>query len=273
MNQIVTMRTPVVVTQRFRYQLPWLGAALGLGFMLCQQAAGQRWLHGIIWPEPPIVTPGDYATHSAPSDAMVLFDGKNLDAWVGVKKTTIDPDGAFTVREYLQTKQSFGDCQLHVEFASPNPPRGSGQGRGNNGIGLMGARYEIQVLDSYQNKTYFEGQCAAVYNQRPPMVNASRKPGEWQTFDIIFTAPKFDDTGKVVKPAYVTVIHNGVVVHNHTEIIGSTYFDQQAKYVKHPDKAPLVLMYHGDPVRFRNIWIRELKELVGKEGGKKGRES
>jgi hypothetical protein len=136
----------------------------------------------------------------------------------------------------------------------------------------MGARYEIQVLDSYNNKTYPEGQCASVYNQRPPMVNASRKPGEWQTYDIVFTAPRFDKDSKVLKPAFVTVFHNGVVVQNHTELIGLTHYDRENVYTKHEEKLPLVLMYHGDPVRFRNIWIREVKELVGKPGGKKGKE-
>ena len=138
------------------------------------------------------------------------------------------------------------------------------QGRGNNGIGFMGARYEIQVLDSYKNKTYFEGQCAAVYNQRPPMVNACRKPGEWQTYDIVFNVPHFDANGKVVAPAYVTVLQNGVLVQNHTEVKGQTYYDKPNTYTKHAEKLPLVLMYHGDPVRFRNIWIRDVKELVGK---------
>ena len=243
------------------------------------RAIAQRYLHGIIWPEPPVITPGDYATQSAPSDAIVLFDGKNFDAWNGAKKTTIDTDGAFTVKEAIQTKQSFGDCQLHVEFAEPTETKNKkgqelrGQARGNNGIGLMGAKYEIQVLDSFENKTYPEGQAASVYNQRPPMVNACRKPGEWQTYDIIFTAPKFGDDGKVTKPAFVTVLHNGVVVQNHTEIKGETAYDQENKYHKHPEKLPIVLMYHGDPVRFRNIWIREFKELQGKEGGKKGKES
>jgi hypothetical protein len=136
----------------------------------------------------------------------------------------------------------------------------------------MGARYEIQVLDSYQNKTYPEGQCASIYNQRPPMVNASRKPGEWQTYDIIFTAPRFGADGKVRKPAYVTVLHDGVLVQNHTEILGSTHYDRPNEYARHAEKLPLVLMYHGDPVRFRNIWVREFKELEGKPGGKKGPE-
>lgn len=228
----------------------------------CAYAVGQRYVAPISWPEPPIVTPGDGT--APPSDAIVLFDGKSLDAWDGVRNTKIDSDGGFTVREALRTKQKFGDIQLHLEFATPNPPRGRDQGRGNNGVGFMNARYEIQVLDSYENKTYFEGQCAAVYNQRPPMVNASRKPGEWQTYDIVFTAPRFSADGKVEKPAYFTVFHNGVLVHNHTEVLGNTYFERKPAYEKHPDKEPLVLMYHGDPVRFRNIWVREFKELEGK---------
>jgi hypothetical protein len=227
---------------------------------------GQRYLRGVVWPEPEVVTPGDNG--GPPSDAIVLFNGKNFDAWNGAKDWKVDDDGGFTVKGAIQTKQNFGDCQLHLEFASPKPAKGDGQGRGNNGIGLMGARYEIQVLDSYKNKTYPEGSAASVYNQRPPMVNASRKPGEWQTYDIIFTAPRFDKEGKVRKPAYVTVLHNGVMVQNHTEILGETFYDREAKYTKHPDKQPLVLMYHGDPVRFRNIWIREFKELESKPGKK-----
>ena len=240
-------------------------ALFGLG----GHVLAQRYLSGIIWPEPPVVTPGEGT--APPSDAVVLFDGKNFDAWKGATGWKIDPDGGFTVKGGLETKQSFGDCQLHLEFASPKEVRGSGQGRGNNGVGLMGARYEIQVLDSYNNKTYPEGSCASVYNQRPPMVNASRKPGEWQSYDIVFTTPRFQD-GKLAKPGYVTVFHNGVVVQNHTEILGSTHYNQPNTYSPHPDKLPLVLMYHGNPVRFRNIWIREMKELVGKPGGKKGLE-
>lgn len=248
-------------------------ALIVLAFLLLvvlQQAIAQRYLSGILWPEPEVVTPGD--NQGPPSDAVVLFDGKNFEAWKGAEKFTVDADGGFTAKGALSTKQDFGDCQLHLEFASPREVKGTGQGRGNNGIGFLGGRYEIQVLDSYQNKTYFEGQCASVYNQRPPMVNASRKPGEWQTYDIVFTAPRFDKDGKVVKPAYFTVLHNGVVVHNHTEVVGLTYFDRANEYVKHPERAPLTLMYHGDPVRFRNIWIREIKELEGKPGGKKGKE-
>ena len=235
---------------------------------LGSHALAQRYLSGIIWPEPAVVTPGEGS--GPPSDAIVLYDGKSFDAWDGAKGWKADEDGGFTSKGAVQTKQGFGDCQLHLEFASPKPAKGSGQGRGNNGIGLMGARYEIQVLDSFNNKTYPKGQCASVYNQTPPMVNASRKPGEWQSFDIVFTAPRFGKDGKVVKPAYATVLHNGVLVQNHTEVLGNTFYDRPTSYTQHADKLPIVLMHHGDPVRFRNIWIREIKELEGKPGGKKG---
>lgn len=232
-------------------------------------APGQRYLNGVVWPEPPVVGPGEGS--AAPSDAIVLFDGKNFDEWEGAKDWKVDADGGFTVKGNLHTKRSFGDCQLHLEFASPKEVKGSGQGRGNNGVGLMGAHYEIQVLDSYDNETYPEGQCASVYNQTPPMVNASRKPGVWQTYDLIFTAPRFDKDGKLSKPGYVTLLHNGVLVQNHTEIKGETFYDKAMQYSKHDEKLPLVLMYHNNPVRFRNIWIREFKELEGKPG-KKGPE-
>ena len=236
---------------------------IALALIAVPVIGGGRYISGIVWPEPPVVTPGEGT--AAPSDAIVLFDGKNFDAWKGAEKWKVDDDGAFTVKGAIQTKQGFGDCQLHVEWASPKVVKGSGQGRGNNGIGLMGARYEIQVLDSFQNPTYFEGQAASVYNQRPPMVNASRKPGEWQTYDIIWTAPRFAEDGKLVKPAYVTVLHNGILVQNHVELQGDTPFDRAPKYTKHDAKLPIVLMYHGDPVRFRNIWVREFKELESKK--------
>lgn len=243
-------------------------AAVAMAALVLTQLSlgGGRYLSGLIWPEPPIVTPGE--NNSAPSDAIVLFDGKNFDEWNGAEKFKIDEDGGFTVRGGLTTKKAFGDCQLHLEFASPNPPKGRDQGRGNNGIGLMGGRYEIQVLDSYDNKTYFEGQAASVYNQRPPMVNASRKPGEWQTYDIIFTAPRFNKDGSLKSKAYVTVLHNGVVVQNHTELQGDTPYNRPPAYTKHPERLPLTLMYHGDPVRFRNMWIRDLNELQPKRSVK-----
>lgn len=231
------------------------------------RSLGQRYLRGVIWPTPVVVTPGEAG--KAPSDAIVLFDGKDFEAWKGAENWKVDDDGGFTVKGLIRTKRSFGDCQLHVEFASPKEVKGRDQGRGNNGIGLMDGRYEIQVLDSYNNKTYPEGQCASVYNQRPPMVNVCRKPGEWQTYDIMFTVPRFDSEGKLQKPGYVTVLHNGVLVQNHTEILGNTFYERAPAYHQHPDKLPLVLMWHGNPVRFRNIWIREFQELQSKPGGKK----
>ena len=217
---------------------------------------------GIIWPKPEIIeAPPD----KAPSDAIVLFNGENLDAWSGGDKWEI-ADGAATAKGGgLTTKEKFGSCQLHVEFATPAEVKGKGQGRGNSGIYLMG-RYEVQVLDSYDNETYFDGQCASVYKQQPPMVNVSRKPGEWQSLDIIFTAPTFNDDKSVATPAYVTVLHNGVLVHNHFELMGGTSYVEAPKYSKHAPKEPLNIQFHGNPVRFRNIWLREnITPLVGKK--------
>jgi hypothetical protein len=212
---------------------------------------------GIVWEKPKQVTPG--TDGGPPSDAIVLFDGKNMDAWKGGEKWAIE-GGAATASSRVSTKQAFGDCQLHLEFASPKMVRGKGQGRGNNGVGFMGARYEVQVLDSWDNPTYLDGMCAAVYKQRPPLVHASRRPGEWQTYDIVFETPRFKD-GKLARPGFVTVLHNGVLVQNHVEILGATAYDRPPQYTPHAEKLPLVLMYHGDPVRFRNIWIREIREL------------
>jgi hypothetical protein len=213
--------------------------------------------------EPRLVTPGRTSS-DAPSDAIVLFDGKDLSRWIGVKDGGAAP---WTIRDGyvevalktgdLATKDEFGDCQLHVEWASPAEVKGEGQGRGNSGIFFM-ERYEVQVLDSYENKTYAHGQAAAVYKQYAPLVNASRKPGEWQTYDIVFRAPHFDDDGKVIERARITVFHNGVLVQDHVEVYGSTAHNAPALYVAHPPKAPLRLQNHGNPVRYRNIWIRPL---------------
>ncbi len=221
---------------------------------------------GIVWKEPKLVTPGERG--GAPSDAVVLFDGKNMDAWTNGDKWLIEDGAAVAMKTAVSTKQSFGDCQLHLEFATPKKVSGKGQGRGNNGIGFMNARYEIQVLDSWDNPTYFDGMCASIYKQRPPMVNASRKPGEWQTYDIFFETPRFKE-GKVARPGYVTVVHNGVLVQNHVKLLGDTPYDRAPGYKPHPEKQPLVLMYHGNPVRFRNMWIREIHEPEGEKPAKK----
>jgi Domain of Unknown Function (DUF1080) len=241
--------------------------ATGLGSASWSHSLQQkRFDDGIVWPEPKVITPGA-SDHEPPSDAIVLFDGKNFDAWKGADKWKVDADGGTTAASMVQTKQPFGDCQLHIEFASPKVVKGTGQGRGNNGVGFMQGKYEIQILDSYNNPTYFVGQAASVYNQRPPMVNASRKPGEWQSYDIVFEAPRFEQDGKLRKPAFVTVFHNGVLVQNHIEVKGVTHFDQPYAYTAHAEKLPLQLLYHGNPVRFRNIWIREIAELEGKKKG------
>jgi hypothetical protein len=159
----------------------------------------------------------------------------------------------------IVTKDSFGDCQLHIEWASPAQVKGEGQGRGNSGVYLQG-RYEVQVLDSYNNQTYFHGQAGGIYKQYAPLVNASRKPGEWQTYDIIFHAPRFDEEKKLAKPATLTVLHNGVLIQDHVTVLGTTDHAATARYTAHPLKQPLRLQDHGNPVRFRNIWIRPLEE-------------
>jgi Domain of Unknown Function (DUF1080) len=207
--------------------------------------------------EPPKVTTGPAGT--APSDARVLFDGKDLSQWKGDQggeAKWIVSDGAMTVNGSgsIMTREEFGDCQLHVEWASPTEIKGDGQGRGNSGVYLQG-RYEIQVLDSYTNKTYFNGQAASFYGHNPPLVNASRPPGEWQTYDIIFRAPKAGADGKAV-PGSFTVFHNGVLVHDHIPVKGDA--TTAAKFSGVTPKGPLLLQDHGNPVRFRNIWIRPL---------------
>jgi hypothetical protein len=227
-----------------------------------------KWkIHDLDRPLPPIVTPGTSSTQEAPgkapSDAVILFDGKDLSQW-------LDKDGASAKWKvergymevapktgYIHTKKSFGDCQLHVEFSEPTPPQGESQERGNSGVFLMGL-YEIQVLDSYENKTYADGQASAVYGQYPPLVNASRPPGQWQWYDIVFHGPRFDNSGKLLRPARITVFHNGVLVQDNVEPSGPTAHGERPPYKPGPDKAPLALQDHGDPVRYRNIWIREL---------------
>lgn len=233
-----------------------------LSFTSCGFAEQGEYISGIKWPEPPVVTPGKTAA-DPPSDAIVLFDGKDLSAWDNGEKWKVEDGVAIVGDGDITTKESFGDCQLHVEWSSPVPAKGSSQGRGNSGVFLMD-RYELQVLDSYDNKTYFDGQASAIYKQTPPMVNAMRPPGEWNTYDIAWTAPKFKDDGSLESPAYITVFHNGVLTLNHFELQGNTPFIEPPKYEKH-GKLPIHLQNHGNPVRYRNIWLREIKPLVGKQ--------
>jgi len=226
----------------------------------------QKWgVHDESRPMPPVVDPGPAGPPApVPADAIVLFDGRDLSAWTNAKGAP----AAWQVRDgfmqvvkgtgAIRTTRTFGDCQLHVEWASPAPPVGSGQDRGNSGVFLMDT-YEVQVLDSYQSKTYADGTAAALYGQYPPLVNASRKPGEWQTYDIVFRAPRFDAEGKVSSPARMTVFHNGVLVHDNQELSGPTANKARPPYKVHADRMPISLQDHSHPVRFRNIWIRELQ--------------
>jgi hypothetical protein len=223
---------------------------------------GQEYQSGIKWPEPPVVTPGKECG-DPPSDAIILFDGKDLSKWVNGDKWKVEDGVAIVGGGDITSKQSFGDCQLHVEWSAPVPAKGKSQQRGNSGVFLMD-RYELQVLDSYENETYFDGQASAIYKQTPPMVNVMRPPGEWNTYDIVFTAPRFNDDGTLKKAAYITVLHNGVLTLNHFKIKGHTPFNEPPKYEKH-GKLPIHLQDHGNPVRFRNIWVREFKPLRGKK--------
>jgi hypothetical protein len=214
-----------------------------------------------VWePEPVVVTPGEGT--APPSDAIILFDGTNLDNWESTKggeaKWEVS-DGAMTTVKGaggIRSKVVYGDCQLHIEWRTPAKVEGKGQGRGNSGVFLQGI-YEVQVLDSYENRTYSNGQAASIYKQSMPLVNACKPPGEWQTYDIIYRAPIFDEDGKLATPAYITVIQNGILVQNHYQIKGDTPYIGLPKYEAHGE-GPLMLQDHSNPVSFRNIWLRKL---------------
>ena len=242
-------------------RLPFL-ACLAVLMTTLSFAAVDEWISDIKWTEPPIVTPGE--THAPPSDAIVLFDGTDLSAWDGAENWILEDGYATTAGQSITSRQHFGDCQLHLEFATPEVVEGDGQGRGNSGIYLMD-RYELQILDSFENTTYFDGQCGAIYKQKPPLVNASRGPGEWQTYDVIFTAPLFNPDGSIKTRGAVTVLHNGVLIQNHFEFQGSTSYTEPPMYHAHADRQPLRLQFHGNDTRFRNIWIRDLAQPVAEE--------
>lgn len=239
-----------------------------------QQAQGDPWVpeldewevHSPDRPNPPRVEPpAPYGPVEPPSDATVLFGGEDLSGWQTPDGETAPwtvENGYFEVvpgTGPIQTEQSFGDVQLHVEWAAPDPPEGEGQDRGNSGVFFMGGRYEVQVLDSYQSETYADGQAAALYGQYPPSVNATRAPGQWQTYDIIFDRPHFDEDGNLTEAAQVTVFHNGVLVHDHRTLSGPTAYQSRPPYEAHSSALPIQLQDHDHPVRFRNIWLRELE--------------
>lgn len=259
-----------------------------VGMSVTPIAAQPLWKpHALDRPAPPVVTPAPQTLPvPPPSDALVLFDGTDLSAWEAheggpgawtiandyneVNRRTYRPapwtvaDGAFEVAPGtgdIRTQAVFGDIQLHIEWATPSLDRvqGEGQDRGNSGVFLMGL-YEIQVLDSYQSTTYPDGQAGAIYGQYPPLANASLPPTEWQAYDILFRRPRFDSNGQLTAPARITVIHNGVLIQNDAELWGVTMWLQHLPYRPHAEKLPLVLQDHGNPVRFRNIWVRELPE-------------
>jgi Domain of Unknown Function (DUF1080) len=231
------------------------------------QTPGNWPIHSTSRPQPRVVDPGVFtASVPPPSDAIVLFNGRSLDNWRSADDA--QKPARWRVRDgYMEvvagtgaisTAQAFGDVQLHVEWMTPTPVSGEGQNRGNSGVFLMG-RYEVQVLDSYQNPTYPDGQAGAIYGQHPPLVNASRAPGEWQTYDIVFVGPRFDAAGRLLRPARVTVFHNGVLVHNGVTLTGPSAHRARPPYAAHADALPIVLQDHGQPVRFRNIWARPVR--------------
>jgi hypothetical protein len=240
----------------------WLiGLVVICGVAVMTTVIADEYLTGIEWTEPPVITPGENG--GPPSDAVVLFDGKDLAQWTGAENWKVDNGTMLSGKGDVRTKESFGDCQLHIEWMAPTPATGTGQGRGNSGIFLMDT-YEIQILDSFDNKTYFDGQAGAIYKQTPPLVNATKPPGTWNVYDIFWTAPRFSDDGSLKSPAYITAVHNGVLILNHFELLGDTPFHRPPEYAKHADRLPIRLQDHGNPMRFRNIWIRDLKPAEGK---------
>jgi hypothetical protein len=246
----------------------------GLGYTDTPIIPGTNWhVHDGDRPQPPIVTPGETFSHNAaaPSDAVVLFDGKDLSKWQtsNGRPATWRVDNAGFMesgRGGIRTKDKFADFQLHLEFATPSQVSGTGQGRGNSGI-LINGMYEVQLLDSYDNKTYPDGQCGAIYGQTPPLVNACKAPGQWQTYDIIFESPRWDAEGKLVKNANVTVLQNGLVLHHKRDYFGATdgiggvaHTALGAYRQRHEPEVFIELQDHSNPIRFRNIWARPLGE-------------
>ena len=249
---------PKYVPNIFRLQL--VASTIILTFVLLLTASAQEYLPGIEWKEPEHVTPGR-TNQDPPSDAVILFNGVDTSGWNNAETWKVIDGSLIVGKGMISTKESFGDCQLHVEWSSPLPAEGTGQGRGNSGV-FFGP-YEIQVLDSFENATYFDGQAAAIYKQTPPLVNVMRKPGEWNSYDIIWNTPRFDSAGNLTEPATVTVLHNGVLVQNNFELLGDTPYNRPPRYNPHPPELPIRLQDHRNPVRFRNIWVRKISPIQG----------
>ena len=265
-----------------KYKAPWIffaSAALITAAAVCTEdsvnntmkekenlSALEEWkIHDPDRPLPPVVDPGPYTGPvSSPPDAAVLFDGTDLSEWENSEGGPADwivKNGYMEVKKKsgsIKTRQKFGDCRLHVEWAAPFPPSGKEQDRGNSGVFLM-KKYEIQVLDNYENTTYADGMAGAVYGQYPPLANACRPPGEWQIYDIVFRRPRFGENGEVLKKARFTVFHNGVLIQDCVQPTGPTAWKKRPPYKIHQERLPLSLQDHGSPVRFRNIWIRDLE--------------
>jgi hypothetical protein len=254
-----------------RRALPFSALALGVA-ALALAAAEMKWpIHDRTRPQPRVVTPGSFSTPEQPgkppSDAVVLFDGKDLSKWESQKTGPAlwkVENGYFEVVKGtggIRTKDGFGDVQLHVEWMAPDPPVGKDQDRGNSGIFLQ-SLYEVQVLDSYESQTYPDGQASALYGQYPPLVNVTRPPGQWQMYDIVYFGPRFDAAGKLLRPARFTVFLNGVLTQANAELVGPTSHKVRDPYKAHPEKLPISLQDHDHPVRFRNIWLRPIVESV-----------
>ncbi len=251
----------IKIARRFGFRFIILCAAELSVQTVCLAQPDPSWLeHDRARPLPPVITPATPSTQEmagkAPSDATVLFDGKDLSQWVSMEGNPtkwITRDSYMECVKgsgYVRTLQNFGDCQLHIEWATPTPAEGEGQGRGNSGVFFGLDRYEVQVLDSYGNKTYSDGSAGAIYGQYPPLANACLPPGQWQTYDIVYTAPRFDAEGKLHSSARITALHNGVLIHNNVPLTGPTSWLERAPYRAHPEKQPLSLQDHGNPVRF-----------------------
>jgi hypothetical protein len=243
---------------------------VAVSFLMAGSADAQQpreWpIHAPDRPQPAVVDPGAGGLPvPPPKDAIVLFGGTDLSKWVhanGVAPAWVVRDGYFEVQRgngNLMTRDAFGDVQLHVEWSTPDPPRGTGQDRGNSGVYLM-SKYEVQVLDSYNNTTYPDGMAGSLYGQFPPLVNAARPPGAWQSYDIVFRGPRFDSSGRLLRPATITVLYNGVLVQDHVTLTGPTAHYARPPYEAHPGRLPILIQDHSHPVRYRNIWLRELPE-------------